>query len=112
MTWKLKKAEEEFMCPDVATLKQWGKEGRISIDDYVFNPILNQWLYAKDVAELQGYFSQTKKQGQAKQLKSISIALGLISLPFLLLAPPFGGLLLISAAVCAVMYHVKNGTVI
>lgn len=112
MEWKIKKGSDEFPCPDIPTLKQWAAEGRILKEDYVFNPVLGQWLYARDVAEIQANFVTTKNQAQAQDLKKIAIALAILGAVFTLLAPPLGVLLLLGAATCAVIHHVKAGTII
>jgi hypothetical protein len=112
MEWKIKKGPDEFPCPDIPTLKQWAAEGRILKEDYVFNPVLQQWLYARDVAEIQSNFIKVKNQSQAQDLKKVAVALAILGVVFLLLAPPLGGLLLLAAATCAVIHHVKAGTVI
>ena len=112
MEWKVLKEGQEYLCPDSVTLKEWAAAGRIQREDYIFNPILGQWLYARDVAEVQGSFAAIQKQGQAGQLKKIAIALGILGLVFLVMVPAFGCLLLIGAGVCGVMHHVKAGTVI
>jgi hypothetical protein len=81
-------------------------------EDYIFNPVLGQWLYARDVAEIQPNFVKVKNQGQAQDLKNIAIALGVLGAVFLVLSPPLGVLLVLGGAACAVMHHVKAGTVI
>ena len=53
MDWKLKQGSQETAIDGVATLKRWTTEGRIQRDDYVFNPVLGKWLYAKDTVEIQ-----------------------------------------------------------
>jgi hypothetical protein len=112
MEWKIRKGADEYPCPDIPTLKLWAAEGRILKEDYVFNPILGQWLYARDVAEIQANFVEIKKQSQAQDLKKVAMALGILGVVFLVLSPPFGGLLILAAVICAVIHHVKAGTVI
>ncbi|WP_306590623.1 hypothetical protein [Geothrix sp. 21YS21S-4] len=112
MEWKVRKGGDEYPCPDIPTLKQWATEGRILKEDYIFNPVLRQWLYARDVAEIQPNFIKTTNQAQAQHLKKVATALAILGVIFLVLSPPFGGLLLLAAATCAVVHHVKAGTVI
>jgi hypothetical protein len=112
MDWKVRKGGDEFPCPDIPTLKQWADEGRILKEDYVFNPVLGQWLYARDVAEIQANFIKAKNQSQSQDLKKIAIALAILGVVFLVLTPPFGVILLLASATCAVIHHIKAGTVI
>lgn len=112
MEWKIRKGSDEFPCPDIPTLKQWAFEGRILKEDYIFNPVLGQWLYARDVAEIQPHFTRSQNQAQAQDFKRIAIALAILGVLFLLLAPPFGGLLLLGSVVCVVIHHAKAGTII
>ena len=112
MPWKIKHNEEEIECPDVATLKAWATEGRVTPEDYVFNPTLNQWIYAKEAAELQGLFQKAKRTEEAGTLKKAAWGLAIVGALLFLIAPPLAGVSLLGAAICAVMHHVKAGTVV
>jgi len=50
--WKLKRGDEEYVVPNVAKLREWAVEGRVLKDDYVFNPVLGRWMYARELGEL------------------------------------------------------------
>ena len=112
MTWKVKRGEREFECPDTTTLKRLASEGSIAVDDYVFNPVLNQWLYARDVAEIQGVFGKAAKTEKAKTAKNAGIGFAVVGVLFLLVAPPLGIVCFLAAGVCGVIHHVQAGTVV
>lgn len=112
MTWKVKRGQDEFPCPDIPTLKQWASEGRVVVDDYVFNPVLSQWLYAKDVAEIQGIFGKQVKVAKSETAKRAAIGFAIAGGLLLLIAAPLGGLCLLASVVCIVIHHVQAGTVV
>jgi len=110
MDWKLKRGAEETAVDSVATLKQWAREGRIQRDDYVFNPVLEKWLYAKDTVEIQEPFSTKAKAKEAGRLNSLGLTFGIGGL-LLALVPglaPLGGLLLLIGIVLTIAYYVKR----
>lgn len=110
MEWKVRRGSEEFACGDVAVLKQWASEGRVRREDYVFNPVLNQWLYARDAAELQPCFSPSESTQQASRLNRLGLAFGISGLVLCLLPPlmPLGGLLFLIGLVLTVAYYIKR----
>lgn len=55
----IRQAGQDFRAPDVATLRDWTREGRILHDSYVFHPVLNRWAYARELAELDESFRNT-----------------------------------------------------
>ncbi|HEX7706502.1 MAG TPA: hypothetical protein VF701_08600 [Thermoanaerobaculia bacterium] len=61
--WKIRREDAEFAAPDVATLQKWAAQGRVRPIDYVHNPMLNQWMYAKDVQELRATFAARNAAG-------------------------------------------------
>lgn len=56
----IRQAGQDFRAPDVATLRDWTREGRIVRDAYVFHPVLNRWAYARDLAELEDLFKNSQ----------------------------------------------------
>lgn len=54
--WKLRRGEQEWRVKDAGMLKEWVSQGKIESSDYVFNPILNKWMYATEVAEIRELF--------------------------------------------------------
>jgi hypothetical protein len=106
--WKIKRGDEEFSAADLETLKKWAKQGRVKPEDYVLNPVLEEWMYARDAAELEGIFSKQKDKSSASQLNRVSWLLGLLGLLMLVVFPPAGVVLLIIAVVTSAIYHVMR----
>jgi hypothetical protein len=110
MEWRLKQGSQETAINSVATLKQWAAEGRIQRDDYVFNPILEKWLYAKDTVEIQELFSAKEKGKEARRLNGLGLSFGIGGL-LLGLVPGLaivGGLLLLIGIVLTIAYYIKK----
>jgi len=56
--WKVKRDETEFTVENTQMLRDWAKQGLIAPTDYVYNPTLQRWMYAREVAELQQVASE------------------------------------------------------
>jgi hypothetical protein len=54
MEWLVKIGESDYKVESIETLKQWVRERRIRPEHYVFHPVLQKWMYAKDLEELRG----------------------------------------------------------
>jgi hypothetical protein len=80
--WKLKRGNEEWPIADAEMLKQWATDGRVNADDYVFNPILEKWMYARDAVELAGVFEAKTQSVNRKTGCSVSILGALLCLLF------------------------------
>lgn len=52
MIWKVRVGNDEFEAHDVDVLKQWYRERRILPEHYVFHPVLEKWMYIKDLEEI------------------------------------------------------------
>jgi hypothetical protein len=50
--WKLRRDEREWPVKDAAELQQWANTGHVSPSDYIYNPTLEKWMYAREIAEL------------------------------------------------------------
>jgi len=50
---------QQFQCPNVATLQHWADEGRVKPESYVFHPLLQRWIVAREVSELQPTYART-----------------------------------------------------
>ncbi len=48
----IRQGNQEFRAPDLATLRTWAEEQRIPPDSYIFHPVLQRWLYAREMVEL------------------------------------------------------------
>ena len=77
-------SETEDVAPDLATLQQRAKEGRIVSTDYVWNPILQRWMLAREAVELNGYIGQVR--GVSRRRRgcggSLLLLLAGLQLPF------------------------------
>lgn len=62
--WKMRRGDDEYPVESVDALRAWAAEGRIAADDYVYNPILDKWMYAKEVAEFGGVFHPGRTQAR------------------------------------------------
>ncbi len=49
----------KYKAPDIQTLKRWVREGRIKPHNQVYHPVLQKWLYIKDMAELEEDLKKT-----------------------------------------------------
>src|SRR4029079_6058419 len=50
--WKLKRDDGEWTMENDIELRAWARDGRIRPQDYLFNPTLAKWMYARDVEEV------------------------------------------------------------
>jgi len=57
--WKLRRGDSEWPIESIAMLQEWARSGRVSTSDYVFNPILEKWMYAEDLKELEAVLTNT-----------------------------------------------------
>jgi hypothetical protein len=106
--WKVKRGNEDLAVGDTAELKSMAKTGQIKPDDYVLNPVLQQWMYARDAAELEGIFASKASNTKAQQYNRLSFGLGFLGL-LLLFAFPFAGVVVLIAAIgLSIMYYVTK----
>lgn len=56
--WKIRRGDSEWPAESIAILQEWAKSGRLNGSDYIFNPILEKWMYAADVLELRSSLPQ------------------------------------------------------
>ena len=93
MEWKIKRDDREFMAPDTATLQLWAKEGHVVATDYVLNPTLDRWMYAREVAELANHFAVNRQASRGSCGLAIALFLFAVMLGILELAPGIATLL-------------------
>jgi hypothetical protein len=86
------------------------QEGIIKLTDYVYNPILEKWMYARELAELEDIVKIQESSSQANQYNKTSWIFAGFGLLLLFIFPPAGGVLLIIGVILAVMYYVKKGS--
>jgi hypothetical protein len=114
MIWEVKHGDTHYSCPDVETLKGDADFGRIRPEDYVLNPVLNHWIYAKDVVELQWIFASKVNARKSKQLNKTGFILGFVGVVLYFLIPQsgLGAGCLLGALGCGIMAHIKASTII
>jgi hypothetical protein len=54
--WKIKRGDQEKSVDD-ATLQQQARDGRILEGDLVFHPLMQKWMYARELGELSGVYT-------------------------------------------------------
>lgn len=52
MEWRIRIDDEEFTAPSTDVLKQWYAEGRVKDASCILHPILNRWMYPREIEEL------------------------------------------------------------
>ncbi|MEJ7575950.1 MAG: hypothetical protein WKF74_02975 [Pyrinomonadaceae bacterium] len=89
----------------IERLISFASRGHLKPEWYVYHPLLEKWLYAKDVGELQVYF----RRNSASQFNKLSWLLFGVSL-LLSFAGAWliASILFIAAIVLAILYHVKR----
>jgi|SRR5581483_1170825 len=55
--WIARIDERDYPADSAQTLRTWAQEGRLKASDYVFNPTLQRWMYAREAEELKGHFT-------------------------------------------------------
>ena len=106
--WKVRRGNDEFPVDGVETLKQWANLGRIAESDYIYNPILGRWMYARELAEIAGYFQRKEEVAKNENLNRTSWGLGCLGLLVCFFFWPAGLVLIIIAIVMSAFYHVKR----
>jgi hypothetical protein len=106
--WKVRRDKEEWPAPDAAMIRQWAELGKVLPSDYVYNPVLDKWMYAREVAEISGVFESKKARSDLENLNKSSMGLGCLGFLLLLLFWPAGVVVLIIAIAMSAWYHVKR----
>jgi len=77
--WKVRKADgqETPVRGGVEALQEMAASGKLLAEHYVYNPVLEKWLYARDLAELKSSF----RAPQAMSVKNFGAALVFLALP-------------------------------
>lgn len=76
--WKLKRDDGEWVIADEAELRELARDGRIRPQDYLFNPTLQQWMYAKDTVEVSSLLQLAPAHAPKK--KTSLVACGCLTL--------------------------------
>jgi uncharacterized Zn finger protein (UPF0148 family) len=108
--FRVKRGAQEIELPSIEALRHDVQEGIIKLTDYVYNPILEKWMYARELAELEDIVKIQESSSQANQYNKTSWIFAGFGLLLLFIFPPAGGVLLIIGVILAVMYYVKKGS--
>jgi len=108
-TYRLKRGEAEFHVPGLDRLREYARSGRVVASDYVFNPVLERWMYARDMAELQGEFGSVERAKESKQGHRTAWLLFLLSILCGLLLNRFVGVVLFVAAIVVAVMASQKG---
>jgi hypothetical protein len=52
LKWIVNREGQEFVAQSIDELRRWHLDGRLSDADYVYHPVMNQWVYVADLREL------------------------------------------------------------
>jgi hypothetical protein len=103
-TYKIRRGEEEFTTAGLEELRAFVRSGRVLESDYVFNPMLEKWMYARELAELADAF----KAPRAKKDNKVSWLLFLVSILVGFVWPLAGVILFVVALIYAVKVHLAK----
>ena len=99
--WKVRRGDAEFTAANDDMVRQWAKEGRVQPTDYLFNPVLQRWMYAREVGEIAGVFQSATHASN----KKTGCYVGTLGLLLCLLFWPLG---IIVAAGGLIMYGIAE----
>jgi hypothetical protein len=108
MDWKIKRGEDEFTAPDTATLRSWAANGRVVSTDYVFNPVLQRWMYASETGEIKDIFTIKASSVSTDSLRSSGLLIGLLGIAIAFVSPVIGNIMLVIGVVLTIIYYVKR----
>ncbi|HEY9695941.1 MAG TPA: TM2 domain-containing protein [Trichocoleus sp.] len=108
--FKVKHDGQELVASNVNELKQWLHEGRISPADYTYNPILERWMYVRELAEIESVVKQQESTTKAQNYNQMSFVFAGLGLLMLLVFPPAGAVLLIIGIVFSAFYYAQKGS--
>lgn len=63
MTWRITRGDQQFIAKDMAELKIWAASGKVQPDDLIQRPGEADWIYAAELAELDGLIRGTSGGG-------------------------------------------------
>lgn len=84
--YKVLKDGKEYKAPDIQILKRWLKERKIRPSDQVYHPVLQKWLYVKDMAELEEELKKPSAGWNALGCFWESVALVVAVIGFIIMA--------------------------
>lgn len=75
-SYKMKRGDKEYPAQSLAELRQWALKGNLVGSDYVFNPTLGKWTYAREMEELKASFPASKNGNTLVAVGAVLILLG------------------------------------
>lgn len=108
--FRVKHNGQELVASNIEELKEWVQTGRIALTDYVYNPILQRWMYVREMAEVEFIVNQQQSSTQAIQYNQMSFIFGGIGLLMLFIFPIAGVVLLTIGIVFSAMYYTRKGS--
>lgn len=105
--FKLRRGETDFDVPNLATLVEWARAGRVAPTDYVYNPTLERWVYAREMGELEGEFRAAATQQKSQDYRKYAFACFVAALVCALFAPSLSGILVLVAIVLLVANYAR-----
>jgi hypothetical protein len=64
--WIWRRGDEQVASNSLNDLQSWARSGKIQPSDYVWNPILQKWMYARESEELRPFLGQQATEAQTK----------------------------------------------
>lgn len=92
----------------IRNLKGMVELGTLLPESYVYNPILEKWLYARDTAELGPLFASADRAKSAKGINGAGLIFGILGLLALPFVPTFGLLFIGIGIVLSIIYYAKR----
>jgi hypothetical protein len=66
--WKLKRGDEEYVAENFAKVEWWARNGMVRPGDYIYNPVLDRWMYARDMPDVAPLITYRDEQPAATNL--------------------------------------------
>jgi hypothetical protein len=62
MEWKVQVGDVVVRAASVEELREWVREERVLPENYVFHPVLERWMYVKELEELKAELSNCARR--------------------------------------------------
>ncbi|MCI0607294.1 hypothetical protein L0156_30310 [bacterium] len=66
MRWTVQIEDEQYEAQDLDVLTQWIFEGRVHQNHYVYHPLLQRWMYVRELEELKNVFTVRHNVAKAR----------------------------------------------
>ncbi len=102
MLFKVRREDGDVDVHGVQELQRLYRTNKISPSDYIYNPTLDKWMYAKDFEELK---ELTGNEFQATLYNAIGLFSGILGLVVALFSPETGLLLIGIGVLFSILYY-------